>query len=270
MAGDDVRAYLNALMMDLALADPDQQEAALLRAGRVAQALGSLDALHGNLRRDAGFGKREMDRYNRQLAKEARGMNDSTIANSAPRTLRALDRGAGGRGIAHRRRTGADAAAVPAGRRVARAGQGRLARRRQHPGGRGWRARPAPAGRRAAGHGYRRRAPGAAASGFGPEHRRHAAARPHRRRPPRGSRPDGATGSRSADRAPGVPARPGQLGVAGRPPRRDQRHLPARHGAGQPGLRRRTSPTRTICASSLPAAATCSCCTSGCTPSWRR
>ncbi|KJK24750.1 hydrolase [Burkholderiaceae bacterium 16] len=71
VAGDDVRAYLNALMMDLALADPDQQEAALLRAGRVAQALGSLDALHGNLRRDAGFGKREMDRYNRQLAKEA-------------------------------------------------------------------------------------------------------------------------------------------------------------------------------------------------------
>lgn len=71
VAGDDVRAYLNALMMDLALADPDQQEAALLRAGRVAQALGSLDALQGNLRRDAGFGKREMDRYNRQLAKEA-------------------------------------------------------------------------------------------------------------------------------------------------------------------------------------------------------
>lgn len=70
-ADDGIRGYLNALMMDLALADPDQQDAALLRAGRVAQALGSLDALQRNLRRDAGFGKRELDRYNRQLAKEA-------------------------------------------------------------------------------------------------------------------------------------------------------------------------------------------------------
>lgn len=69
---DGVRGMLNALMLDLALADPDQQEAALLRAGKVAQALGSFDALLINLRRDAGFGKREMDRYKRQLAKEAK------------------------------------------------------------------------------------------------------------------------------------------------------------------------------------------------------
>lgn len=70
LADDGVRAYLNALMLDLALRDPDLQEAALLCAGRVAGELGSLDALTVNLRRDAGFGKRELDRFKRQLAKE--------------------------------------------------------------------------------------------------------------------------------------------------------------------------------------------------------
>ncbi|MCY1247872.1 hypothetical protein D9M72_612440 [compost metagenome] len=70
VADDSVRGYLNALMMDLALADSDQQDTALLRAGQVAQALGSLDALQGNLRRDAGFGKRELDRFQRQLQRE--------------------------------------------------------------------------------------------------------------------------------------------------------------------------------------------------------
>ncbi|TPQ37117.1 M48 family metalloprotease [Cupriavidus pinatubonensis] len=70
VADDSVRGYLNALMMDLSLADPDQQDAALLRAGHVAQALGSLEALQGNLRRDGGFGKRELDRYQRQLHRQ--------------------------------------------------------------------------------------------------------------------------------------------------------------------------------------------------------
>ena len=70
LVDDAVRDYLNALMLDLALADVDQREQALLRAGQVAQELGNLDGLRRNLRRDAGFGKREMDRYNRQLAKE--------------------------------------------------------------------------------------------------------------------------------------------------------------------------------------------------------
>ncbi|MGW8391012.1 M48 family metalloprotease [Pseudoduganella sp. HUAS MS19] len=65
-----VRDYLNALMLDLALADADQREQALLRAGQVAQRLGSLEGLRRNLRRDAGFGKRELDRYNRLLDKE--------------------------------------------------------------------------------------------------------------------------------------------------------------------------------------------------------
>lgn len=70
VARDCVRAYLNALMLDLALADADGQDAALLRAGQLAQALGSVDALLHNLRRDAAFGKREIDRYKRRLAKE--------------------------------------------------------------------------------------------------------------------------------------------------------------------------------------------------------
>ena len=70
VARDCVRSYLNALMLDLALADADSQDAALLRAGRMAQELGSIDALLHNLRRDAAFGKREIDRYKRRLAKE--------------------------------------------------------------------------------------------------------------------------------------------------------------------------------------------------------
>jgi hypothetical protein len=68
---DGVRNYLNALMLDIALADADQRDNALLRAGQVARQLGSLDGLLRNLRRDAGFGKRELDRYERQLAKES-------------------------------------------------------------------------------------------------------------------------------------------------------------------------------------------------------
>ncbi|MFJ3317867.1 M48 family metalloprotease [Herbaspirillum huttiense] len=70
-ADEPVRHYLTALMLDLALADPDQQEPVLLRAGVIAQALATLDHLHQLLKREAGFGKRELDRYKRQLAKEA-------------------------------------------------------------------------------------------------------------------------------------------------------------------------------------------------------
>jgi hypothetical protein len=71
-ADDSVRHLLNALMLDLALADPDVQDAALLRAGLIAQTLGSFEEFLKHLQRDAGFGKRELDRYKRQLAKEAR------------------------------------------------------------------------------------------------------------------------------------------------------------------------------------------------------
>ncbi|UFH50106.1 hydrolase [Pseudomonas sp. KNUC1026] len=67
-----VLGYFNALMVDLALADPDQQDAALLRAGAVAERLGCLPALLANLRRDANFNKRDLDRFKRELAKEAR------------------------------------------------------------------------------------------------------------------------------------------------------------------------------------------------------
>lgn len=65
---DSVRGYLNAVMLDLALVDPDVQDAALLRAAAIARELGSLDALHVNLKRDARFGKRELDKLNKRVA----------------------------------------------------------------------------------------------------------------------------------------------------------------------------------------------------------
>ena len=70
LQGAGLHPYWNALLTDLALADPDQQDAALLRAGRAARLLGSFDAFETNLRRDAGMNKRELDRYKRQLDKE--------------------------------------------------------------------------------------------------------------------------------------------------------------------------------------------------------
>lgn len=70
LVSDSVYRYLNALMVDLALADPELRDPGLLRAGRMARALGSFDALQVNLQRDAGFSKRQLDRYKRQLANE--------------------------------------------------------------------------------------------------------------------------------------------------------------------------------------------------------
>ncbi|HZF96887.1 MAG TPA: M48 family metalloprotease [Pseudoxanthomonas sp.] len=66
-ADDSVRGYLNAVMLDLALVDPDVQDAALARAATVAGELGSLEALQVNLKRDAGFGKRELDKLKKRL-----------------------------------------------------------------------------------------------------------------------------------------------------------------------------------------------------------
>ncbi len=66
-----VSTYLNALLIDLALADPDQQDSALLRAGRLARELGTFDGFEASLRRDAAMGKRELDKYKRQLDKES-------------------------------------------------------------------------------------------------------------------------------------------------------------------------------------------------------
>jgi hypothetical protein len=65
-----LQPYWNALLVDLALADPDQQDAALLRAGQAARTLGASDGFEANLRRDAGMNKRELDRFKRQLDKE--------------------------------------------------------------------------------------------------------------------------------------------------------------------------------------------------------
>jgi hypothetical protein len=65
---DSVRHYLNALMMDLALIDPDAQDAALLRAASIAKALDSFDALQVNLKRDARFGKRDFDKLSKKMA----------------------------------------------------------------------------------------------------------------------------------------------------------------------------------------------------------
>ncbi|UUZ55351.1 M48 family metalloprotease [Massilia sp. H-1] len=62
--------YWNALLIDLALADPDQQDNALLRAGRLARELGTFDGFEANLRRDVAMGKRELDKFKRQLDKE--------------------------------------------------------------------------------------------------------------------------------------------------------------------------------------------------------
>lgn len=66
---DDVRSYLNALMLDMALVDPDVRDTALLQAARIARAMGSFDALQVNLKRDARMGKLDLDRLNKQLAK---------------------------------------------------------------------------------------------------------------------------------------------------------------------------------------------------------
>jgi hypothetical protein len=70
LLGTGLHDYWNAVLVDLALADPDQQDAALLRAGRAARVLGTFDGFEANLRRDAGMNKRELDRFKRQLDKE--------------------------------------------------------------------------------------------------------------------------------------------------------------------------------------------------------
>lgn len=65
--GESVHGYLNALMLDLALVDPEIQEAALVRASLLARALGSQDSLQVNLKRDARLGKRELDRLKKKV-----------------------------------------------------------------------------------------------------------------------------------------------------------------------------------------------------------
>jgi len=67
---DDVRAYLNALMLDLALVDPEVRDVALERALVAARVLGSEEALLVQLKRDAGMGKREIDRLRKRVKTE--------------------------------------------------------------------------------------------------------------------------------------------------------------------------------------------------------
>lgn len=69
-AADSVRGLLNALMLDVALVDPDVQDAAILRAAHVARELGSFEALQANLRRDARFGKRELDQLSKRMGRQ--------------------------------------------------------------------------------------------------------------------------------------------------------------------------------------------------------
>lgn len=62
----NVLGYLNALMLDLALVDPDTQDAALVRAYNVARELDSLESLQTQLKRDARLGKRELDKLKKK------------------------------------------------------------------------------------------------------------------------------------------------------------------------------------------------------------
>lgn len=67
-ADDSLRDYLNALMLDVALVDPDTQDAALARAMVIAGELGSTEGLLINLKRDAKLGKREIDKLRKQAS----------------------------------------------------------------------------------------------------------------------------------------------------------------------------------------------------------
>lgn len=71
LQGSGLHPYWHALLLDLALADPDQQDAALLRAGQAARLLGHFDAFEAMLVRDAGLNKRELECFKRQLDKES-------------------------------------------------------------------------------------------------------------------------------------------------------------------------------------------------------
>ncbi len=67
---DDVRGYLNALMLDLALVDPETRDVALQRALATARVLDSEAQLLVNLKRDAGMGKREIDKLRKKATAE--------------------------------------------------------------------------------------------------------------------------------------------------------------------------------------------------------
>lgn len=74
-----VKRLLNALMMDLCLADPDQQDAMLHHALQHAIRLESLDDLIVNLRRDVGLNKREIDKLSKKAQAEVNSSTKSGV-----------------------------------------------------------------------------------------------------------------------------------------------------------------------------------------------
>lgn len=67
LADDSVRDYLGFVMLDLALADADLRDHALLEAARIAGALGRADAFLEALKREGGLARREVDALARKL-----------------------------------------------------------------------------------------------------------------------------------------------------------------------------------------------------------
>lgn len=66
-ADDSVRDYLGFVMLDLALADPDLRDEALLEAARTARTLGRSDAFLECLKREGGLPRRDVDALARKL-----------------------------------------------------------------------------------------------------------------------------------------------------------------------------------------------------------
>lgn len=69
---DSVRAYLHSVMLDFALVDPQQREAAVWEAARLAERMHGRAEFLAALKRDAGFGKRELDKLAKRLDQEPR------------------------------------------------------------------------------------------------------------------------------------------------------------------------------------------------------
>ncbi|CAN7447675.1 hypothetical protein LJR225_002984 [Phenylobacterium sp. LjRoot225] len=66
-ADDSVRDYLGFVMLDLALADPDLRDHALLEAARTARTLGRSEAFLDALKRESGLPRRDVDALARKL-----------------------------------------------------------------------------------------------------------------------------------------------------------------------------------------------------------
>jgi len=70
VVGESVREFLHSVMLDLAMSDADLREPALRRALQLADELGGRASFLKTLARDAGLGKRELDKLTKALAKE--------------------------------------------------------------------------------------------------------------------------------------------------------------------------------------------------------